>query len=291
MSRTWKRLLVCAAPALVILAAAVGMAAAQGGAAPDTETRKGFVDFLKAGGVVGYTLIALSFASAALVIDSFRHIKQERLLPPLVIAEFEDLARKGRFSQIATLCKASDSMICRIIAKGLAQGAMGLVTVRQAMQEQGVKEITKLNQRTGYMGFIGSIGPMMGLLGTVLGMVSSFNVMGVSKGAARADELAVGISYALITTCEGLVVAIPMMFFHNFFRDRVTRLGQESSAVCERLLRQMTIVMEARVMAAAAKPAGAPTAAETAPAGSADAANAAPSAATTDTASTQEIFG
>ena len=282
MSRNWKRFWVCTAPLLILLAAAVGVAVAQSGAGPEVETRKGFVDFIKAGGVVGYTLIAISFASAALVIDSFRHIKEERLLPAAVIEESEDLARKGRFSQIATLCKANDSMICRIIGKGLSQGAMGLVAVRQAMQEQGVKEITRLNQRTGYMGFIGSIGPMMGLLGTVLGMVSSFNVMGVSKGAARADELAVGISYALITTCEGLVVAIPMMFFHNFFRDRVTRLGQESSAVCERLLRHMTAIMEARFAATAAKPAD-PDVAKAAPAN--------PPAAGGNSASTQEIFG
>lgn len=222
-------------------------------AAPPVQT-KGFLDFIKSGGVVGYTIIALSLVSAALVIDTFGHAKPDRMMPAGIIEQSETLARKGRFSEMVTLCHSGDSMLSRILGAGLSQGGFGLAAVRAAMQEQGVKELTKLNQRVGYMGFIGSIGPMLGLLGTVLGMVSSFNVLGSSKGAARADELAVGISYALVTTCEGLIVAIPMMFFHNYFRDRVARLGQECSGVCERVLRCMDWALQAKT-ASPARPA------------------------------------
>jgi len=246
MNRTWKTR-VMPLVLLALLAGAAGSAVAQTADEKGAEpTKKGFFDFIKAGGLVGYTIIAMSIVSAGLVIDSFVHIKQAKLLPPEVLEESEDLARKGRFSQIVTLCKANGSMICRIIGNGLSQGSLGLPAVRQAMQDQGAKELHRLNQRVGYMGFIGSIGPMLGLLGTVLGMVGSFNILGTSKGSARPDELAVGISYALVTTCEGLIVAIPMMFFHNFFRDRVAGIGQESSGVCERLVRLMAQAIESR---------------------------------------------
>ena len=68
----------------------------------------------------------------------------------------------------------------------------------------------------------------------------------MSRGAARPDELAVGISEALVTTCMGLVVAVPLMFFHNLFRDRVARIAHDASARCERLVRVMATVIEAR---------------------------------------------
>ena len=82
-------------------------------------------------------------------------------------------------------------------------------------------------------------------------MIGSFNVLGAHKGAARPDQLAVGISEALVTTCMGLVVAVPLMFFHNLFRDRVARIGHEASGRCERLLRVMTAAMGARADQAA----------------------------------------
>ncbi|MFB3892055.1 MAG: MotA/TolQ/ExbB proton channel family protein [Phycisphaerae bacterium] len=154
-------------------------------------------------------------------------------------------------------------MIARIVSVGLAYGNFGLPALRQAMQEQGVKEVTRLTHRINYMGFLGAVAPMLGLLGTVIGMISSFNVLGSSKGSARPDELAGGIAFALVTTCEGLVLAIPMMFFHNFFRDRVAKLGQESGTICERLMRHATMVMEIKTqggpaVATAAAPAPAP---------------------------------
>ncbi len=257
-----KSKLTVAVLALVLVSVLVVQAAqAQSPGGEPAAGQKGFWDFIKAGGIVGYAIIALSFLSAGLVIDSFVHIRQIGLLPAGVAEQADALARKGRFSEVLTLCKASDSLLSRVLQAGLAQGSLGLAAVRQAMQEHGLKEFAKLNQRVGYMGFIGSIGPMMGLLGTVLGMVSSFGVLGSSKGAARADELAQGISYALVTTCEGLVVAIPMMFFHNFFRDRLTKLSQECSSICERFLRVTSAVMEAR---AAGRPPQAPATANAA---------------------------
>ena len=214
-------------------------------------------------------IMLLSVLGIYLVIDSFIHLKMDKLMPPLVTDQLTSLARTGRFGELLTFSKASDCVISRIVGSGLAQGSFGLPAVRQAMQEQGIKEVTRLNQRVGYLGFLGSIGPMLGLLGTVAGMIGSFNVLGSSKGAARPDELASGISLALVTTCMGLVLAIPLMFFHNYFRDRVTRLGQESSGVCERILQIMTTVIDTR-NAAKAAPASAASHALATPAPPAD---------------------
>jgi biopolymer transport protein ExbB len=231
--------------------AAVGQALAQDnppkadGAAPAGAT-KSLIDYIKAGGWIGHTIIALSFVGVALVIDSYVHVRAERLLPAAVWQQADQLARKGRFSDILTLCQGNESMFSRIVRAALAQGQLGIEAVRETMQESGTREVTRLQHRVGYLGFIASASPLLGLLGTVVGMISSFAVLGSQKGAARPDQLASGIAVALVTTCEGLIVAIPMLFFHNLFRDRVTRIGQEASGLCERLLRVMTTVIAAR---------------------------------------------
>lgn len=234
---------------LISLAAgfAFGQGAAEGTEAGDRpgESRRSLLHFVRSGGPVGYVIIALSLAGVALVIDAFLHLKPDKLLPPPVSEQSEQLARRGKFSEMLTLCRGNDSMLSRIIRGALPQGQLGIEAVREAIQESGTRELTRIQQRVGYIGFIASVAPMLGLLGTVTGMIASFGVLGEAKGAARPDELAVGISEALVTTCMGLMVAVPLMFFHNYFRDRVTRIGQAASGQCERLLRVMTAAIAA----------------------------------------------
>lgn len=235
-----------------------GGALAQDRAAEPTEkepaSSKSMLDFLRAGGPVGYVIIALSFLGAGLVIESFIRVKDDKLIPPPLVQQSEELIGKGRFSEILNVCKAGDSMLHRILAFAFSQGQLGMDAVREAMQESGTREVTRLQQRVGYIGFIASVAPMLGLLGTVTGMIRSFNVLGMAKGAARPDELAVGISEAMVTTCMGLVVAVPLMFFHNYFRDRVTRIGHDASGQCERLVRTMAAALDARSAARTAPP-------------------------------------
>jgi biopolymer transport protein ExbB len=235
--------------AVLVLAVSVGPAAAQDDAAKPGGSSKSLLDFIRAGSVVGYVIIALSFAGIALVIDAFVHLKDDKLLPPAIFRQCDALARTGKFSEMLTFCQAGDSMLAQVVGEALEQGQLGIDAVRETMQESGTRAITRLQQRVGYIGFIAAIAPMLGLLGTVTGMIRSFDVLGASKGAARPDELAVGISEALVTTCMGLVVAVPLMFFHNYFRDRVTRIGQAASGQCERLLRVMTAVVGVRTAA------------------------------------------
>ncbi|MCK4625540.1 MAG: MotA/TolQ/ExbB proton channel family protein [Phycisphaerae bacterium] len=255
MRKNSKRYLLLGLVLIAAIGFVTGEAAGQDEAAKpngDKEpaaSSRNLLDFIKAGGPVGYVIVALSFAGIALVIEGFIHIKADKLIPRSVSEQFEELAGKKKFSEMLTLCKANDSMISRIIAAALSRGQLGIEAVREAMKESGTREVTRLQQRVGYIGFIASVAPMLGLLGTVTGMISSFNVLGMAKGAARPDELAVGISEAMVTTCMGLVVAVPLMFFHNYFRDRVTRISQEASGQCERLVRIITVTKQAHSIA------------------------------------------
>lgn len=212
----------------------------------DQVVEKSMLDIIRAGGAVGYLIILLSVAGVALTIDAFLKLKAPRLLPPVLVEQADQLTRQGKFAELMRLCQASDSMLGRILSGALARGTMGLPAVREAMQDLGAREATRLQQRIGYVGFIASVAPMLGLLGTVTGMIKSFNVLGLTKGAARPDELAVGIAEALVTTGMGLVVAIPLMFCHTWLRDRLASAAQESAGLCERVLRNMAVVLETR---------------------------------------------
>ena len=172
-------------------------------------------------------------------------------MPPLIMAEAQAKAQGGKFSEVLTLCQGSDSLLARILVGGLSQAGLGLPAVHSAMQDQGAREVTRLHHRVGYIGFVGTVAPMLGLLGTVIGMIQSFNVLGHAGGTAQPDKLALGISTALVTTCMGLIVAIPLMFLHSFLRNRVTRLGQEAGGFCEQFVRTMAVVVERNQLQAA----------------------------------------
>ena len=202
------------------------------------------LSFITAGGPVGYFILLLSVAGVALAIDSFLRLKSDRLMPPSLTEEFETLSRQGKFAELLSLAKTNDSMLAKIVATAVARGNLGLDAISETFQDAGKKEITILQQRVGYIGFLAAIAPMLGLLGTVTGMIDAFNVLGSAKGAARPDQLAVGISQAMVTTCMGLILALPFMLIFAILRDKVTRLGLEASGICERLMRSMTVAFD-----------------------------------------------
>ncbi len=230
---------------LVVLICASGLYA-QG--ADSEPAQRSLLDLVRAGGPVGYAIILLSLCGLALVVDAFLRLKEQQLIPANLVSQVHELTGKGRFEEVLTICKTHDSMLGRIISAGLSDGRLGLDAVREGLEQQGVMEVTRMRERIGYIGLIASVAPMLGLLGTVTGMIASFRLLGEAQGAARPDELALGISQALVTTCMGLVVAVPLMFFYAFFRNRITRLGNEAAAAGEKMLRLMSVVLETRKM-------------------------------------------
>jgi biopolymer transport protein ExbB len=231
-------------PAAVILAVFTTTALAQGTDEP--ATRRSLLDLVQAGGWVGYVIMLLSLCGMALVVDAFMRLNEQRLVPPNLADQVHELTAKGKFEEVLALCKTNESMLGRVIAGGLSDGKLGLDAVREGMEQAGVMEVTRLRERNGYIGLIASVAPMLGLLGTVTGMIASFRLLGEAQGTARPDELALGISQALVTTCMGLIVALPLMFFYDFFRNRITRIGHETAAVGEKMLRLMAVVIETR---------------------------------------------
>jgi biopolymer transport protein ExbB len=190
------------------------------------------------GGFIGLLIILMSVVSLSLVIEHFVSIRRERVVPPLLIDQLETQLDQRQYEQAQQACTQNPSFLATVVGTGLERrGSMfGHFDMQNAMQEVSEREVSKLYRKLDYLSFIAATAPMLGLLGTVTGMIRSFNIIAVTEGTAKPSQLAGGISEALVTTCMGLIVAIPTMFFVSFFRNRVDSYVAETETVVEKLM-------------------------------------------------------
>jgi biopolymer transport protein ExbB len=129
-----------------------------------------------------------------------------------------------------------ESVLGQVLSAGLAKLSRGYNKALEGMQEVGEEEAMKLEHRLSYMALIGNLAPMVGLLGTVHGMIESFQVIAMGGASPKPADLAAGISTALFTTLIGLIIAIPAIAAYNILRNRVSRLLLEVGVTSENLM-------------------------------------------------------
>jgi biopolymer transport protein ExbB len=187
---------------------------------------------------LGYSLIflALSFTLVALFVMNLLQARRENVLPTELIEGFEAHLNAKQFQEAYELASADESFLGKVLSAGLGKVSKGYDQAIEAMQEVGEDETMKLEHRLSYMALIGTISPMVGLFGTVHGMIDSFQEIASAIGAPKPSALAEGISTALFTTLLGLAVAIPAIAAYNILRNRIDRLVLEVGIVSEGLM-------------------------------------------------------
>ncbi len=187
---------------------------------------------------ISYSLVflALSFTLVALFVMNVLAARRETMVPTDLIEGFEAQLNAKQYQEAYELAKNDDSFLGKVLSAGLAKLSAGYSQAIEAMQEVGEEEDMKLEHRLSYMALIGTISPMVGLLGTVQGMIESFNVIATATGPPKPAELAQGISTALFTTLVGLFVAIPAIAAYSILRNRIARLVLEVGIVSEGLM-------------------------------------------------------
>lgn len=211
--------------------------------APAAEASSGqsLLQYVTAGGFIGYVIIMLSILALGLAIAHFIQVRRERMTPPQAV---DDLARLFRDNDMASAFQycaqpANDSFLTRVFHTALRRcgtSPFGMLELRTAIEEAGSREVDRLHRSTDAIGLIAAVGPMLGLLGTVFGMIGAFGAIGDNEGASRSKELAGFMSLALVTTAQGLVVAIPATAAYQFFKRRIDRLASEAGDVIEQLV-------------------------------------------------------
>lgn len=221
-----------AALVLAVTFLSQGTAVAQAGETVESRT---VFDALVASGPIGLVIIACSIVGVSLAITFAFQIRRDVLVPPELLGQVEQLFEDEDFEEAYHVCEANPSFLSAVLSAGLAKMDDGYNEMTSSMLETGDVESTKLHQKVGYLSLIANVAPMLGLLGTVLGMIITFNAIANSPVQPSPKELAGGISVALGTTFLGLTVAIPMTVVFVFFRNRVINVVVEVGAIAEEL--------------------------------------------------------
>ncbi len=169
----------------------------------------------------------ISFSFVAVLVMNLLSARRDAICPRHLADAFEAHLNEKRFQEAFDLAKADDSMLGQMLAAGMAKLQQGYDKAMEAMGEVGEQENMKIEHRLSYIGLVGSISPMVGLLGTVDGMVASFMVIAGSTATPKPSVLARGVSTALITTLVGLVLAIPAIIALALLKNRFAKLVLE----------------------------------------------------------------
>ena len=203
----------------------------------------GFFNVVAKGGFLGIVLwlalAALSVAGTHLIVDSFLKIKSNRIIPDDLTASVHEALDAGNIPQALELCENEPGALSNILSAGFSNAGDGVESAQDAIGVATDLESEKLLQRVNYLNVVGNLAPMLGLLGTVQGMIMAFATLGTEAGAAKNAMLATNISQALYTTAAGLVVAVPALGFYSFFRNRATKIILNMEALTLELMKKI----------------------------------------------------
>lgn len=183
---------------------------------------------IETGGWLMYVLGAMSVAGLALILYFLIALRRGQIIPEDLVDHVRGLLRDGRLVEAQTACRNNGSAVAAILNSALdyvlrtPKADIGLL--REIVEGEGGRQATLIQNQTQYLMDIGVIAPMIGLLGTVMGMLKAFNAVALDLAKAKPMLLAGGVSQALITTVAGLIVAIPAMIAYAYFRGRAARL-------------------------------------------------------------------
>jgi biopolymer transport protein ExbB len=233
----------------------------------ETKTQPGqgrtlFAQFVTSGGpIVWFVLVPMSLVMVYLAVEYCLTIRRRVLLPGDAPAEIITLAQRTEIKRLTAQIGQDGDLLSTAVSKAIAKGVDDWFRMRETMFESIQDQAVSLMRRLEWINLIGNVSPMVGLFGTVVGMIQLFNAIVVAGGQPQPAQLADGISVALVTTFWGLLIAIPALAIYGVFRNRVETLANEAMTQGEEVLAQVRRVLRKRLegviagKSAAAKPA------------------------------------
>jgi biopolymer transport protein ExbB len=218
----------------IALLFSAGTALAQVGSGKQAMSTVG--DIIVGGGWCGYIIIVLSIASLALAIEHFVTIRRTKIAPPELIDEIEALFEEEEYQDALELCESEPNFLTNMLAAALPKINAGFSAMEKAVEDTSNEESLKLQQKISWISMISNIAPLLGLFGTVLGMIGAFDTITRLGATVTPADLSSGVAVALITTMFGLMVGMPGLFFFFFFKNRVIKLTVELTAIAADLI-------------------------------------------------------
>ncbi|MCF7848386.1 MAG: MotA/TolQ/ExbB proton channel family protein [Kiritimatiellales bacterium] len=200
-------------------------------------------EMIKQGGVTMYPLGLFSILTVYFIVQNALSLREKTLLRPDLMPDFIALMKDKKVLEAHTLCKENNTLFTYVFAAGLERCSrrgdnINFTKVKEAIEEASTEEMTSHMKPIDYLSIIGATAPMLGLLGTVSGMIKAFQTIG-STGMGKPELLATNIGEALVTTATGLIIAIPAMLFYFYFRNNfiksIATLGRNIGALLDTL--------------------------------------------------------
>jgi biopolymer transport protein ExbB len=234
-------------------------AAAKKGADGETEAapekQNMLMWLIETSGLIGLVILVISIFFVHRTVTLFLEMRPEIIIPPELVQQYDALLTKKDFNGIYQASKQSESPLGQLVISGLTVMSSGMGEAREAMDRTGEAITVKMEQRISMLAVIGSLGPMIGLLGTLKGMISSFSVIATSGTQLKAAEVASGISEALVLTFEGVALSVPAIYLFALFKDRVATLSVDAQNLAGEYVRKIHSSYASR----AATPGGTPS--------------------------------
>ena len=214
-------------------------------AAAATTNQIDLIAIFEKGGVILYVLLLLSFVASCLVFYYLLTLRTSVVVPKEFIVQAENAINQKDFEVLAQVCEDSTSPASKIIAAGaniFLRSKNNYQMIKDAIEDEGVRQAGLLWHRIQALQDIAVIAPMVGLLGTVLGMIKSFMGLNAESATPRPTVIASGVSMALLTTAAGLIVGIIAMILYSVFRARINNILTELENSCNKIAVDMMLV-------------------------------------------------
>jgi biopolymer transport protein ExbB len=193
------------------------------------------LEWIVQGGPVMVPLLLCSVISLSIIVERCLSLRRNRILKYDILQRIEELLRDRKIPEASTLCKRYPSSMTRILLAAILNHDKGRQEIKEIIEDAGRQEVPVLERYLTILGTIASISVLLGLLGTVTGMIRTFKTI-AALGYGHPEALASGISEALIATATGLGIAIPTLVLYNFFTSKVDSLVLEMEKNSQRML-------------------------------------------------------
>jgi len=213
-------------------------------AAPESRSYLGWI--IESSGWIGAVILVMSIVFVAKLFNQMTAIRQQNIAPQKLIEDCEELLKAKDYAGIYRLVKADESLLGNLLTAGLTELQFGLPEAREAMDRAGEVTMANMEKNISLLAVFGTLGPMIGLLGTLKGMIASFSVIALSDTQLKASEVAGGISEALLLTFEGVALSVPAIFFYSFLKNRILAYSAEAMLMADLFIRRLNAMYRGR---------------------------------------------
>jgi biopolymer transport protein ExbB len=200
--------------------------------------KKTWLELFETTGPVGYLMLGCSIAGTTLVIEHMVNLRRDKLAPTVLAGDLEALINEEEYDQAVELCDENPCYLANVVGSALRMRDAGYQEMIAGLEAAANEETFKLNTKISYLSLIGNVAPLLGLLGTVTGMISSFQVIETLKAPTPGD-LAKGVYESLVNTTMGLFIAIVFLTIYFLFKNKVSKMCLSINLQSVDMLRHM----------------------------------------------------